>query len=426
MSRLAPSRIALCAVAVGASAVLAMPAAVPAQAPSVSVHALFSGGRTTNFTAGTPLGVQYNDPSGQTREKQVCWNPAPIDQSACTPPDTGAPAQAGTQQITVQLTNGQSVSTSFPVGPAATQLGSGTSNAPPVPYTVTCSTELYGNLGQQDPIHVLGPGQQVAAYYRANSSTLQVYDYTTNTAGFVASSCVTGPKPRAQTYSDTFRLRSNRTQTYRLRLPQGFKAVSVRGSTPIAYQLYVGHARGSGVGNYIRASGGGVHKPFLGATVIRDGITNGFVFVRVRTTKLEQPITLSISAYGTTASRAQAAAGRSCTQIPPVDGSTNVRPATGVTLVKPPSEVPAGTQLVVGARYLASTRYKSVYAFISSSRSGPAIGEQFFSGSGAKLRCANIGSELQPGTTRYIQYQLVPKKQGGKRTKIFYKVTVQS
>jgi hypothetical protein len=122
---------------------------------------------------------------------------------------------------------------------------------------------------------------------------------------------------------------------------------------------------------------------------------------------------------------ADAVTGKSCTQIEPVDGSTMVHPTTGVTLVKPPSSVPAGTQLVVGARYLASTKYKSVYAFISSSRSGPATGEQFFSGSGAKLRCAAIGRELQAGTTRYIQYQLVPRKQGGKRTKIFYKVSVQ-
>jgi hypothetical protein len=138
----------------------------------------------------------------------------------------------------------------------------------------------------------------VAAYYAANSSTVQVYDYATNTAGFVASSCVTGPKPKAQTYERKVQLRSNRTQTYRLKLPQGFKAVSVRGSTPIAYQLYAGQ-RGSGVGNYIRASGGGVHKPFLGATVVRDGIADNSVFVRIRTTKLERPVTLLLSAYGT-------------------------------------------------------------------------------------------------------------------------------
>ena len=129
MRRLASHLIALCAVA--ASALLALPAAASAQAPSIAVHALFSGGKTTNFTAGTPLGVQYNDPSGQTREQQVCWSPAPIALPACTATGTGAPAAAGTQKITVQLTNGKSVSTSFTVGAAATQLGSGTSNAPP-------------------------------------------------------------------------------------------------------------------------------------------------------------------------------------------------------------------------------------------------------------------------------------------------------
>jgi hypothetical protein len=300
MTSFAPSRSALLAVAVGACVLLAAPAAASAQtAPTVDVHALFSGGRTTNFTAGTPLGIQYTDPSGKTREQQICWSPAPIGQSACTATGTGAPAQAGTQQITVRLTNGQSVSKSFKVGPAATQLGSGTSNAPPVPYTVTCSVELYANTGQQDPQTVLTPGQQVAAYYRANSTTLQVYDYATNTAGFAASNCLTAPKPRAQTYQRTFQLRSSNTQTYRLPLPQGFKAVSVRGSTPIAYQLYVGHQLGSGVGNYIRPQGGGVHRPFLGATVIGDGIANNAVFVRIRTGKLEQPITLRLSAYGT-------------------------------------------------------------------------------------------------------------------------------
>jgi hypothetical protein len=294
------SRRSLSVAALGACALLAVPGAAPAQTtPTISVHALFSGGKTSGFTVGTPLGIQYNDPSGATREKQVCWSPAPIDLPACTSTGTGAPAQAGTQQVTVQLTNGQSVSTSFPVGPAATQLGSGTTNAPPVPYTVTCSDELYGNANQSDPIILLSPGEQVAAYYRANSSTVQVYDYSSNTAGFVAASCVTGPKQQARTIERTVRLRSNRTQTYRLRLPQGFKAVSVRGSTPIAYQLYTGQ-RGSGVGNYIRAQGGGVHKPFLGATVIRDGITDNTVFVSIRTTSLERPVTLVISAYGTT------------------------------------------------------------------------------------------------------------------------------
>jgi hypothetical protein len=244
------------------------------------------------------LQVRYSDPSGQTREKQVCWSPAPIEQPACTPTGTGAPATAGTQRITVQLTNGQSTSTTFAVAPAATGLGGGTSTSPPVPYTITCATELYGNLGQQTPLHLLSPGEQVAAYYRANSSTLQVYDYSSNTAGFVASNCATGPKPQARTLERTVRLRSGRTQTYRLSLPQGFEPQGP--GTPIAYQLYPGDRRGYGVANSIRARGGGVHKPFLGATVIRDGVSGGAVFVRVRNTRLDGTVTLLISAYGTT------------------------------------------------------------------------------------------------------------------------------
>jgi hypothetical protein len=294
------SRLAILAAALGAGLALVAPAVAPAQTGAgIDVHALFSGGRTAGFTVGTPLDVQYSDPSGQTREQQVCWSPAPIDQPACTPTGTGAPASAGTQKVTVQLTNGQSLSKSFQVGAAATQLGSGTSNAPPVPYTVTCATSLYANAGTSQVLHALAPGQQVAAYYKANGSTLQVYDYTTNTAGFAPSRCLTGPKQRAKTYWKTFRLRSNTTQTYKLSLPSGFKAVSVNASTPIAYQLYVGSARGSGVGNSITAKGGGVHKPFLGATVIADGIASNAVFVRIRTGSLERPLTLALSAYGT-------------------------------------------------------------------------------------------------------------------------------
>jgi hypothetical protein len=119
-------------------------------------------------------------------------------------------------------------------------------------------------------------------------------------------------------------------------------------------------------------------------------------------------------------------AGQSCSVVEPVDGSTRVSAPNGVTLIKPPSSVPAGTQLVMGARYPSSSPYKSVYAFISSSRGGSSIGEKFLTGSGANLRCANIGQPLQAGATRYITYQLVPKKQGGRRTKIVYRVTAEA
>jgi hypothetical protein len=119
-------------------------------------------------------------------------------------------------------------------------------------------------------------------------------------------------------------------------------------------------------------------------------------------------------------------AGQSCNTVEPVEGSTRVSAPNGVTLIKPPSSVPAGTQLVMGARYPSSSPYKSVYAFISSSRGGSAIGEKFLTGSGANLRCATIGQPLQAGATRYVTYQLVPKKQGGKRTKIVYQVTAEA
>jgi len=119
-------------------------------------------------------------------------------------------------------------------------------------------------------------------------------------------------------------------------------------------------------------------------------------------------------------------AGQSCNTVAPVEGSTRVSAPNGVTLIKPPSSVPAGTQLVMGARYPSSSPYKSVYAFISSSRGGSAIGEKFLTGSGAKLRCATIGQPLQAGATRYVTYQLVPKKQGGKRTKIVDQVTAEA
>ena len=119
-------------------------------------------------------------------------------------------------------------------------------------------------------------------------------------------------------------------------------------------------------------------------------------------------------------------AGQSCSVVQPPQGSTRVSAPHGVTLIKPPSSVPAGTQLVMGARYPGSSPYKSVYAFISSSRGGSAIGEKFLTGSGSSLRCATIGQPLQAGATRYVTYQLVPKKSSRPRTKIVYRVTAQA
>jgi hypothetical protein len=60
------------AVALSVGALLALPGFAGAQSGgTIQVHALFSGGKTSGFTVGQPLGVTYTDPSGQTREKQV-------------------------------------------------------------------------------------------------------------------------------------------------------------------------------------------------------------------------------------------------------------------------------------------------------------------------------------------------------------------
>ena len=81
----------LVAIALGVGALLALPGVAGAQSGDlIQVHALFSGGKTSGFTVGQPLGVTYVDQSGHTREKQVCWSPAPIEQPSCTASGTSA------------------------------------------------------------------------------------------------------------------------------------------------------------------------------------------------------------------------------------------------------------------------------------------------------------------------------------------------
>src|SRR6201999_2778623 len=124
----------LIAVAVAGGALLAGPAAALADGggttPFIQYQNAF-GGNVQNLSVGTPLQLNYLDPSGQTQVSSYCWSPAPIDQPACSASAMGAPAQAGTQTITAQLTNGQSVSTTFTVNPAPTTMG----GQDPVPFS---------------------------------------------------------------------------------------------------------------------------------------------------------------------------------------------------------------------------------------------------------------------------------------------------
>jgi hypothetical protein len=72
-------------------------------------------GQVQNLTAGTQINLNYVDPSGRTTATQYCWSPPAVGQPACTYANSGMLSEPGTQNITAYLSNGQAVSTSFPV-----------------------------------------------------------------------------------------------------------------------------------------------------------------------------------------------------------------------------------------------------------------------------------------------------------------------
>jgi hypothetical protein len=264
--------------------------------PAIQWHAAFSSGQSTGLTAGTPIVLSYNNPAANTSVRQFCWSPAPIDRPACGTSNIGAPANAGTQTITATLANGQTVSTQLQVLPASTQLQNGATYAPPVLYTSTCAIALSGDANLSQTVGMITSGQQLAGYYQPRPSVTQVYDYSTNTAGFIPTACLSGAADDTVSYQRTITLRPNRTSTFRLSVPSGFKPIT--NATPLAYQLYRGSQVGSGVGNSIPLNRpGGRHEPFLGATVTRTTYTDNTISVTV-TTKRVRNLTLRISAIG--------------------------------------------------------------------------------------------------------------------------------
>jgi hypothetical protein len=168
-----------------AGAVAVFPGAADAQRSSrftVTVHAIFSGGQTSGFTAGEPLQVSFSDRRHRVRETRICWSPAPVQRPACSLDTMGAPAASGTQRVTVRLSNGSSISKSVRVGAAA------------VPVALTCATPLLADASPSSPsLGTLPNGQFVAAYYRAANSLTQVWSYASQRAGFASSSCIGQP-----------------------------------------------------------------------------------------------------------------------------------------------------------------------------------------------------------------------------------------
>jgi hypothetical protein len=269
--------------------------------PFIQHWSAFSGGKVGGYTVGDVIDLHYVDPSGQTTERQFCWSPAPIGQPACSASGIGAPAQAGTQTVTAELANGQTVTSQFDVGPANTVLGTGSGAfTPPVPYTANGSIALSGDADLSNPIGQVSVGQQLAGYYSPRQGVTQVYDYATNQAGFIPSALLNAPTSPVKTYTKIVKLRADQTKSYSLTLPAGFRPGNVNPTgTAIDYSLYRGNAVGTGTGMAINATGKGNHSSFLGATVLRSTYNSKAVTITVKTGRLSTPLTLRIAANGT-------------------------------------------------------------------------------------------------------------------------------
>ena len=109
----------LAVIGVAAAGLLAGPAVAHADGggttPFIQYEAAFSG-QVQGLTTGTVVDVNYVDPSGQTSATQYCWNPPPVGQPACGAASSGRLAEAGEQTVTALLSNGNELSTTFPVG----------------------------------------------------------------------------------------------------------------------------------------------------------------------------------------------------------------------------------------------------------------------------------------------------------------------
>ena len=115
------------AVALGVGGLLALPGVAGAQSGgTIQVTHSSAAARPAASPSASPS-VSPTSTRRARREKQVCWSPAPIEQPSCTASGTGAANVVGSQTITVQLTDGQSVKTTFNVAAAPTTLGSGSS-----------------------------------------------------------------------------------------------------------------------------------------------------------------------------------------------------------------------------------------------------------------------------------------------------------
>jgi hypothetical protein len=170
--------------------ILAAAAALAAAAPSVSLHAIFSGGQTRNIHAGQVLFANVRDSGGQGI-RSICWDPAPIGRPACGAAKTGAPAAAGTQRVVITLSDASTLTKTIRVLAPATRFG----GSHMVPSHITCeSARLYGNYDRRrkrsiDLQETMVRGTRVGVLNRIAPGKIFMWDYATAKAGFASERC---------------------------------------------------------------------------------------------------------------------------------------------------------------------------------------------------------------------------------------------
>lgn len=157
-------------------------------------HAIYSGGRQTDFRVGEPLSVTWKG----EEVGSVCWQPAPIQHFSCSK-QFAAPAKAGKQQLQVKTDSGKTAYLHLQIGAANTVLPTGAAAAGAghsVLYRFTCGTTGRPNSGSQakNPKAVAHTGDRLAAYYRSGKSTIQGFVYKTGIAAFYDAGCLEAVK----------------------------------------------------------------------------------------------------------------------------------------------------------------------------------------------------------------------------------------
>ena len=169
---------------------LAAAVALVAAAPTVSLHAIFSGGQKDNIHAGQVLFAGVRDSGGQGI-RSICWEPAPIGRPACGTARTGAPAAAGTQRVVITLSDASTLTKSIRVLAPATRFG----RRHMVPAHIVCRNPgLYGNWDRRrrrsvDLLERIPRGTRVGVLNRIAPGKIFMWDYATATGGFASERC---------------------------------------------------------------------------------------------------------------------------------------------------------------------------------------------------------------------------------------------